>query len=157
MAEKTKNHRMEHAATEAMSSMTDRARKTGQRVQDEAEQWLDRMLAQTADWQKHVTNFAALTNRMMPLAQERMEDAMTLLEKNTRAGTELLHKAMAAAQTANFAESQAKWLEFWTASMKALQGNVQSVTELSSNAIDSWIHFVRANSERTQIRVPKSS
>jgi hypothetical protein len=138
MAEKAKTHKTQHTATETMSDMADRARRTGQRVQDEAGQFWDRVLSQTADWQKQVTNFASLTNRMIPLTQQRMEDAMTLLEKNTRAGTELLHKAMAAAQTANLAESQAKWLEFWTSSMKALQGNVESVTEISNNAIDSF-------------------
>jgi len=93
---------------------------------------------------------------MIPLAQERMEDAMTLLEKNTRTGTELMNKAMVAAQTANLAESQAKWLDFWTYSMKALQGNVEFVTEISANAIDSWIHFVRTNAERMEAHVPKS-
>jgi len=157
MAEKAKTHKTQHTATETMSDMADRARRTGQRVQDEAGQFWDRVLSQTADWQKQVTNFASLTNRMIPLTQQRMEDAMTLLEKNTRAGTELLHKAMAAAQTANLAESQAKWLEFWTSSMKALQGNVESVTEISNNAIDSWIHFVRTNNERLDGRVPKTN
>jgi hypothetical protein len=156
MAEKAKTHRTEHTATESMAEMSDRARRTGQRVQDEAGQWWNRMLAQSADWQKQVTNFASLTNRMIPLAQERMEDAMTLLEKNTRTGTELMNKAMAAAQTANLAESQAKWLDFWTSSMKALQGNVEFVTEISANAIDSWIHFVRTNAERMEAHVPKS-
>src|SRR6266446_3555946 len=78
MAEKAKTHRTEHTATESMAEMSDRARRTGQRVQYEAGQWWNRMLAQSADWQKQVTNFASLTNRMIPLAQERMEDAMTL-------------------------------------------------------------------------------
>lgn len=156
MAEKNKTHKTEYSAAESIADMTERTRRTGQRMGDEAEQWLNRMLAQTADWQKQVTNFASLSNRMMPLAQERMEDAMTLLEKNTRTGTELLSKAMAAAQTANLADSQAKWLDFWTASMKAVQGSVESVTEMSVNAIDSWIHFVRTNSERMEVRPPKS-
>jgi hypothetical protein len=82
---------------------------------------------------------------------------MTLLERNTRSGTELLTKAMAAAQTANLAESQAKWLDFWTSSMRALQTNVESVNEISANAIDSWVHFVRTNSERMEIRIPKAA
>jgi hypothetical protein len=148
---------MEHTAAESMTDMAERARRTGQRVQDEASQWWDRMLAQTADWQKQVANFTSLTTRMFPLAQERMEDALTLLERNTRTGSELLTKAMAAAQTANLADSQAKWLEFWTASMKALQTNVESVNEISANAIDSWIHFVRTNSERLEVRTSRAA
>jgi hypothetical protein len=40
--------------------------------------------------------------------------------------------------------------------MKAVQGSVESVTEMSVNAIDSWIHFVRTNSERMEVRSPKS-
>jgi hypothetical protein len=166
MAEKSKSHRTENRVEESMSDMADKARqqyehtvRTGQKFQEEAGQWWSRMLAQTAgntDWQKQFTNFAAMSNRMLPLAQRRMEDAMELLEKNSRTGADLMKKAMDAAQTTALAESQAKWLDFWTSSMRAMQGNVEAVTEMSTKAIDSWVQFVRTNTETTEIRTPKS-
>jgi len=167
MPEKSKTQRTEHRVQESMSDATDKARRqyehavrTGQKLQEEAGQWWTRMLNQTAtatDWQKRFNNFATMTNRMLPLAQRRMEDAMELIERNSRTGADLMKKAMDAAQTPALAECQAKWLDFWTSSMKALQGNVEAVTEMNTKAIDSWVHFVRTNTETTEIRTPKSA
>ena len=91
---------------------------------------------------------------MMPLAQRRMEEVMDLVEKNGKTGAELVKKAADAVQTSAIAESQAKWFEFWTSSVRAMQSNVEEVTELSTRAIDSWVDFIRKN---TGVRVPKVS
>src|SRR5262245_23396415 len=131
MAEKSKTQRTEHMAEEQTGDMAEKARKryehavrTGQELQEEAGQWWNKLLTQTAiatDWQKNFTNLASITNRMIPLAQKRMEEAMELIEKNNRASAELMKKAVDAAQTPRLAECQAKWLDFWTSSMKAAQ------------------------------------
>ncbi|HYG35902.1 MAG TPA: hypothetical protein VEC99_14015 [Clostridia bacterium] len=154
-------------AERPMEDMANKARKsyeqtvrTGQRLQEEAGNWWTRMMTQTAtatDWQRQFANFTTLANNVMPMAQRRMEDAMGLMEKNSRTSAELMKKAVDAAQTPSVAESQAKWLEFWTSSLKALQSNVEAYTEISTKTIDSWIDFVRKNTERTEIRVPKTA
>jgi len=54
------------------------------------------------------------------------------------------------------AESQAKWIEFWTTSMGAVRSQTEAISEISNKAIDSWVDFVRKNTEVTEMRVPKT-
>lgn len=138
----------------------ERTVRTGQRLQEEAGNWWTRMMTQTAtatDWQRQFTSLTHIASDVMPLAQRRMEDAMELLEENGRTGTDLMKKAIEAAQTPNMTESQVKWLEVWTSSIKAVQNNVQAMTELSTKAIDSWIEFVRKNAEGAQAGMAKAA
>ncbi len=146
-----------------MSEMADAALKnyeqalqTSLKLQEEAGRWWSSMLNQTTfsqDWQKKVGNAAGLANNFVPLAQRRMEEVIELMEKNSRTSAELVKKAVDAAQTPTIAESQAKWMEFWTSSMGAVRANTEAVSHISSKAIDSWIDFVRKNSELAEARV----
>ena len=147
---------------DTMSDMADTAMKnyeqavrTGLKLQEEAGKCWTSMLNQATyaqDWQKQFTQMTGVANNLMPLAQRRMEDFMTLLEKNSHASTELMKKAVEAAQTPGLAESQTKWMEFWTASLGAVRSNAEAVGEMSSKAIDSWIDFVRKTSDGAQAR-----
>ncbi|HEV2391005.1 MAG TPA: hypothetical protein VG146_01445 [Verrucomicrobiae bacterium] len=147
---------------DTMSDMADTAMKnyeqavrTGLKLQEEAGKCWTSMLNQATysqDWQKQFTQMTGVANNLMPLAQQRMEDFMALLEKNGHASTELMKKAVEAAQTPGLAESQTKWMEFWTASLGAVRSNAEAVGEMSSKAIDSWIDFVRKTSDGAQTR-----
>ncbi len=146
-----------------VSEMADKAMKnyeqalrTGLKLQEEAVKCFNHMFNQTAspqDWQKRFTNITAITSEVMPLTQKRMEEMLDLMEKNSRTGAELMKKAVDAAQSPVPAESQAKWMEFWTSSMGAARSNAEALTQISARAIDSWIDFVRRNTEVTEIRV----
>ena len=173
MATKAKTHRKQnsnqrhethqaHQAAESVTGMADTARKnyehairTGKKFQEEAGEWWTRMLTQTTtatDWQKNFTRFTAIAGNAVPMAQRCLQGAMDVMEKSSRNGADLLRKAVDAAQTPSFAESQAKWLEFWTSSMKAAQNNVEAVTHLGTRTIDSWIDFVRETSNSGEHR-----
>jgi len=155
-----------HGQTRPMSNMADTAMKsyeqairTSFKLQEEAGRWWTSMFHQAnlaQDWQRRLSTMTGMANNMMPLAQRRMEEVMDLMEKNSRTSAELLKKAVDAAQTPALAESQAKWMEFWTSSMGAVRSNTEAVSQISSKAIDSWIDFVRKNSEVTEVRAPKS-
>jgi len=151
----------------SVSELADRALKnyehalhTGLKLQEEAGRWWSSMLNQTAyaqDWQKRVNNITGVTNQFIPLAQRRMEEVVELMEKNSRTGAELMKKAVDAAQTPAIAESQAKWLDFWTSSMGAVRSNTEAVSQISSKTIESWIQFVKNNSELTELQLPKAA
>jgi hypothetical protein len=66
-----------------------------------------------------------------------------------------MKKAVDAAQTPVPAECQAKWMDFWATSLGTVRSNTEAVSQMSSRAIDSWIEFVRKNSEITEVRTPK--
>ncbi|HTL59422.1 MAG TPA: hypothetical protein VL361_27375 [Candidatus Limnocylindrales bacterium] len=163
MAAKSRNHRATTATSEAtrpLNAMANQARhnyeqavRTGQRFQEEAGQWWTRVLGQAmtaADWQRQFARLTAISSNAMPLAQKRLEETMQLMEKTGRTSAELMRKALDAVQTAGVAESQAKWMDFWSSSMKAVQSNVEAITELNTHTIDSWIDFVRKNAEVAQ-------
>jgi hypothetical protein len=169
MAVKSKNHRQteSHETRKPLNAMADQARTnyeqavlTGQKFQEEAGQWWTRMLGQAVnanECQKQFARLATITTSAMPLAQRRLEEAMQFIETNSRTGTELMKKAVDAAQTSSLAESQAKWMDFWSSYVKAAQLNLESATRLSTNAIDSWLEFVRENTELSGARMSKAA
>ena len=145
---------------EAALKNYEQAIRTGLKFQEEAGRAWSSMLNQgnfAQDWQQRVSNVTGMANDLVPLAQKRLEDMVGLMEENSRTSAELLKKAVDAAQTPAVAESQAKWMELWADSLGAVRSNTESVTEISGKAIDSWINFVRRNSEVTEVRVPKTA
>lgn len=156
----TRNRKHPHTEQKPLSEMADTARqnyehaiRTGQKLQEEAGQWWTRMLTQTAttaEWQRNLSRFTAIAGRAMPVAQKCFEGTIEVMEKSGRSGVELMKKAVDASQTPGLAESQAKWMEFWTSSMKTAQSNIEAVSQLGTQTIDSWIDFVQKNSETAE-------
>lgn len=146
-------------ADQAMKNC-EQAVRTGLKLQQEAGQWwvgLFNQCASAQDWQKRFTNVASVANGVMPAVQKRMEEVLDLMETNSQTGAELMKKAVDATQTPVVAESQTKWMEFWTSSLGAVRSNAEALTQINTRAIDSWIDFVRQNTEVTQIRMPKTA
>ena len=138
----------------------EQAVRTTLKFQEEAARCWTSLLNQGAfvkDWQKRLDNFNGMANKLAPLAQQRMEEVISLMEKNSRTGTELMKKAVDAAQTPVISESQAKWMEFWTSSIGAVRSSTEAFAEIGTKAVDSWVDFVRKNTELNEVRVPKSA
>jgi hypothetical protein len=147
------------AAETARKSYQETVR-TGSRIQEEAGQWWTKMLSQTAawaDWQKQFSSLTALTANTFQINQRRLEDVMAWIEKNSRTNAELVKKAADAAQTPAIAESQTKWLDFWTASLRATQANVEAATQMTTRAIDSWAELIRKNGELAEFRTVRAA
>ena len=154
-ANRTSNEARE--ATKPLTDMAEAAMKnyqqairTGLKFQEEAGKWWNTAWNQgglTDDWQKRLSTATGVANRFMPVAQKRLEEVISLMEKNNETGAHLLKKAVDAAQAPALAESQAKWMDFWTSSIGAVRSNAEAVTHISSKAIDSWIEFVRKTGE----------
>src|SRR5262245_53508375 len=146
-------------ADQAMKAL-EQACQTGLKLQEEAVRWWSGMwnhTAATQDWQKRMTNFTVIASDVLPAAQKRMEEVLSLMEKNGRTSADLMKKAVDAAQTPVIAESQAKWVDVWTSSLVALRSNAEAISEINTRAIDSWISFVRKNAESSEIRGAKSA
>jgi hypothetical protein len=119
--------------------------RNGLKLQEEAGRWWSSLLNQASsvsDLQKRVT---ALTNEVVAPTQKRMEEYLGLIEENNKTNVELLKEALDLAQTTAPAEYQAKLLDFCEASMKAVQANAQSVTQIQGRMIDSWVSFIKKN------------
>jgi hypothetical protein len=136
----------------------EQALRTGLKFQEEAGNWWSNMLSHAttaSELQKRFANFTSLASGLMPMTQRRLEEVMEVMEKNSRTGAELVRKAVDAVQTPSLPESQAKWMEFWTSSLRAAQANTEALAHINARILDSWIDFVRKNTEMTEMRVPR--
>jgi len=130
------------------------ALKSSLKLQEEAGKWWNSAWNQgclAEDWQKRLNTATGVVNSFMPVAQKRLEEVMNLMEKNGETGADLLKKAVDAAQAPALAESQAKWMDFWTSSIGAVRSNAEAVTHISTKAIDSWIELVRKTGETVEL------
>lgn len=146
---KDREHTVSDMADTALKNY-EQAVRTTLKFQEEATRCWSSLLNQGAlvqDWQKRVNHLNGVTNKLVPIAQQRLEDVIGLMEKNSRTGAELMKKAVEALQTPGVSESQTKWMEFWTSSMGAVRSNTEAVAEIGAKAVDSWVEFVRKNTE----------
>lgn len=155
------------AQEKTMSDMADKTMKnyestlrTGLKLQEEAvKAWSNLFNQSTAahEYQKTFANYNKLANSLFPIAQRRMEAVIALVEKNTRTGTELMRKAVEAAQSPISGNGQNKWTELWTASMAAFRSNAEAVAEINAKTIDSWIDLVKKSAEAVETGAAKAA
>jgi hypothetical protein len=167
MKEKATSREKDTRADQVMSEITEKALKnceqavrTGLKLQEEAVVWWTKLINQSTvgqDWQKPLQTVTCLADKIMPEAQKRMEEVLGFMEKNSRTGAHLMQKAVDAAQTPVISDSQAKWMEFWTTSLGAVRSSTEELTQIGAKAIDSWVEFVRKNTEATTIQMPKAA
>ena len=138
----------------------EQAMKNGLKLQEEAGKWWNNMAGQTGsaqDWQKRFSSATNVATNFTAATQKRAEELLDLAEKNARAGVELSKRAADAMQAPTVAESQHKWIEFWTASLGVVRSSSESMFQISGRALDSWVDFVQKNGEMNQIRIPKAA
>ena len=150
----------ETQATQSMADLAGTALRNYEQVmranlklQEEAGKAWTSMLTKTVsgqDWQKQVMHFSGMANNWLPAAQRRMQEIMALMEKSGQTSADLMKKAVDAAQAPAVAESQAKWMEFWTSSMNAMRSNTETMGEITYRAIDSWIEIMRKNGQTSR-------
>ena len=74
------------------------------------------------------------------------------MEQNTKASTDLLKKAADVCQTTTLPECQSKWLDLCTASVDLARSNFETLTQINSRAVDSWIDYVRKSADVTEVK-----
>jgi translation initiation factor 2 alpha subunit (eIF-2alpha) len=125
----------------------EQALKTGLRFQEESSRLWTGLLGQSAapaDWQKRVKT---MTDEFLPQAEKSLEESLKVVEQNSRAGVELMKKAIATAQATSAHDAQTKFLSFWEASLGALRDNAAAVTQANSRTAETWMKYVRKSSE----------
>ena len=138
----------------------EQAMRNGLKFQEEATKWWNNMAGHTGsaqDWQKRFSNATTVATNFTAAAQKRAEEFLDLAETNARAQVELTKKAADAMQAPTIAESQHKWIEFWTASLGVVRSSSESMAQISGRALDSWVDFVQKNGEMSQVRIPKAA
>lgn len=124
----------------------EKAFRSGIKLQEQTAQWWNESLntfSVAQDWQKRVLQMTSLASGMIPQAQRQMEQAIELAGKNTRTASELYQKVMDAAQTPLVPEKDSKWMDFWTASVRAARSNTEALMEMNNQAVSAWMQFMR--------------
>jgi hypothetical protein len=121
--------------------------KTGLKLQEESTRLFLGCFTQgtaTADFQK---KFKAVAEETIPQVEKAVDEGLKLLEQNSRAGVDLLKKAVAATQTTSPQDAQAKSLAFYEGCLNAVRDSALAVTQASNKAAESWLGYVRRSTE----------
>lgn len=141
--------------TEVLRKNLEQALRSGLKFQKETGKWWSSVYSPancTQQWQEQLNAMTRTANSLLPLTQKPLGEVIDLVEKNSRVSAELVRKAVEAAQTPGIAESQAKWREFWTSSMGAVQSSTEAISQINSKAIDSWAEFIRKGGNGAEAR-----
>jgi len=125
----------------------EQALKTGLKLQEESGKMVTDLLNQATsveDWQKKVT---AMTKEVIPTAQKRMNECVGLIEQNSKTSLDLLKKAVDASLVPPGPDAQTRWVELWESSLGTLRDNAKALTDINTKVVDTWIEFVRKNTE----------
>jgi hypothetical protein len=119
------------------------------KLQEETTKWWTNLYNQAAAPQDLQKKFKATADDIIPQAQKSLDECLKLVEQNSKAGIDLLKKAVATTQATSLEDAQTRTLRFWEASLSAVRDMTESVTQAHSKAIESWVDFVRKATEPT--------
>ncbi len=125
----------------------EQALKAGLRLQEESTRWWAGVLNQAASpaqWQRAINAF---TDESFPAAQKQvMEEALQLVEQNSRKSLELLRKASQVNWPSSPAETQVRLQELWKDSLELLRSNAAAMVQANQRALDIWMEAARRHS-----------
>ena len=136
--------------TELFRKNCEQALRTGLKFQEEAGRWWNSACNPAGcveHWQEQLNTATRSANSLLPLTQKPVSELIELAEKNGKASADLMKVALDACQCTGLAESQAKWTEFWSASLGVAQRNTEALSQINSRAIDSWSTFIRRSGD----------
>jgi hypothetical protein len=145
--------------TEVLRKNCEQALRTGLKLQEEAGRWWSSAFNPAScvqHWQEQLNAVTHTANSLLPLAQKPVAELIDLMQKNSQASAALLKKATEASQSPGVAESQAKWTEFWTSSLGAVQSNTEALSQINSRMIDSWAELIRKGGFGGEARASRS-
>jgi BMFP domain-containing protein YqiC len=131
--------------------------KTGIKMQEDTARWWADLMGETSpvqDWQKRAQ---AMMADAMPLAQKTAEEALRVIEQNSRTSLDLLRKVFDTAQSESVSDARDKIQGLWEASLGTLRENAQALVQANAKTIESWSEFMRKNFEATKTPEVKST
>lgn len=131
--------------------------KTGVKMQEDTAKWWSDLLGEASpmqDWQKRAQ---AMMTDAVPLAQKTAEEALRVIEQNSRTSLDLLRKVFETAQSDSVADAREKIQSLWEASLGTLRSNAQALVQANARAIESWSEFMRKNFDATKTTETKAS
>lgn len=140
------NEKVSNPATEVFDQGLknyEQALRTGLKFQEEAGKCWTKVFNQAASPHDLHKQFTSAVNDVIPATRRSMEDCVELFEQNSRTSIDLLKRGMETAQASNYADTQAKVVEYCESSLKALKANAQAIVDINAKAVDAWFAVVK--------------
>jgi hypothetical protein len=120
------------------AKMFQTAMEAGAKMQEDSAKSLNEMisgLGAPQEWQKHAQDAMEKAIAMM---QQNMDEALNVVNENTKTSLELLEKAFSARQTDAPADVQARAKEMWETALGSLRRNTEVIVQANSRLVQSW-------------------
>jgi hypothetical protein len=114
------------------------ALKSGIQLQEDSlKLWKD-VLNQVGSPEDLKKKLEELMHEALPKSKERMEDTVSLFQKNAAQCTELFGKTLNVYQSGSLAEGQTRLQDLVESSLSALRGNVNALVETNTQIMTGW-------------------
>lgn len=113
----------------------EKAVKTGIKIQEDSAKWLSSVMddmRSPRNWQKRTQ---VAMDKVMPVATQNFEEALKLLNQNTRTSVELARKALEAGQGEALGDIQGKVREMWETVLEAVRANAQAAVQTNARIL----------------------
>lgn len=117
--------------------------KTGVRMQEEYTRWFTDMLGDLGSPQEWQTKSQAIINESIQMAQRNVDEAIRMMNQNTKTAMELTQRAFEARQVGSASDAQAKTREIWETALGALRTNTEAVVQANSRMLESWTELAK--------------
>lgn len=124
-------------------SSYEQALKSGVKLQEEALKVLTDLFNEAGLPEEVQAKMQTVAAESIPVAQKNLQDALKLIEQNSKASLSLLEQAIKCAPVESITDGQTKTKELWESSLNVLRANTEATAKANAKALESWTEFVR--------------
>jgi hypothetical protein len=84
-----------------------------------------------------------LINESIQMAQKNFDEAVRVMNQNTKTGLELMQRAFEARQASSTSDAQTRTREIWETALGALRNNTEAVVQANSRMLETWTELAK--------------
>jgi polyhydroxyalkanoate synthesis regulator protein len=117
--------------------------RTGVKMQEEYARWFAHMLSDVGSPQEWQSKGQTIISESMQMAQKNFDEAIRMMNENTRTGLELMQQAFETRQAGSTSDAQARTREIWETALGALRNNTEAVVQANSRMLETWAELAK--------------
>lgn len=117
--------------------------RTGVKMQEEYARWFTHMLGDVGSPQQWQSKGQTIIGESMQMAQKNFDEAIRMMNQNTKIGLELMQRAFETRQIGSTSDAQARTREIWETALGALRNNTEAVVQANSRMLETWAELAK--------------
>jgi len=117
--------------------------RTGVKMQEEYTRWFTDMLSELGSPQEWQQKSQTIINESIQMAQKNFDEAIRVMNQNTKTGLELMQRAFEARQASSTSDAQNRTREIWETALGALRNNTEAVVQANSRMLETWTELAK--------------